>query len=294
MEEFQSVIAEIADLEAFEQWRSFRRETDEANSANVRLVTSVRTEMLNVSVLTAVTSGIANAMEQPSGIRVQAQLLAVYAPSHTSFFHQSVEPLLQSILPVEDGARLQSYLARLDLASRLTATFSAQGPFASKSPDPELLADAWRRTAADAVTVIEIMTDVLGRAVAQSRQDESTRARVQSLLRMAAAGNSPCLDTSGRISIPGWAERRHERRRSIDLPARATFGSHVQEVRIRDLSPTGLGLECSVAIPEDAFITLHINGDRCLTGRVVWSSEERAGIELSERLSAQDPLLATQ
>lgn len=294
MHELQSVVTDIAELEEFEQWRKLRYATHEAGASDRRMIAIARTEMLHVSVLTAVTTGIANALERSVGNRLIISALGVYMPTHTATFLKSIEMVLQSVVDIENGARLQSYLARLDLATRLTRNFEIRAAAESgfEFPDAEAMADAWRRTSGDAVTVIGLLTDSMG-GDANPRMSEDA-ARVLGLLRSATAGNSPGLGPDGHISIPGWAERRRDRRRSVNMPARIVLGKRVLGIKILDASPTGLGVECTDELPVESQIAILFAGNRRLQGRVVWSNGNRTGIELDQRLALLDPLFATQ
>ena len=272
MHEFRSIIADIAELEEFDQWRKHRYAAYEASASDIRLVATAETELLHVSILTAVTAGIANAIERTRENRKLCSALGVYTPTHSISFLKSVERLVQSVLSIDDGAKVQTYLARLDLAARLTRNFEVQSATADgfDLPDAEPMADAWRRAAGAAVQAIGVLAEAIGSS-GGGRAKEGT-ARGLGLLRMAAAGNSPCVDAEGRISIPGWAERRRERRRSVNLPARILTEKRVLSVKILDASPTGLGIECAAAIEIDTEISVLFADNRRLAGRVVWTN----------------------
>ena len=292
MDELQKMVSEITELEAFTEWRSGRTAVASELTREDRLVNAVRTELLHASILTAVAAGLANALERAPGSILDVAAIATYAPSHTGFFRRSLDTLLERTLSMEDGVILQSYLARLDLAVRMSRTIAARRHLDGGATDPEILADAWRRVAADAASAIEAFVDLGVPHIQPAQRAEA--GRVLGLLRLAKAGHSPCLGADGRITIPGWAERRRAGRRIVNLAATLVAAGRTVPVTVRDISASGLGLEGDCKLEEGTEVSVRLAGNRQLAGRIAWCSDRRIGLELAERLDVRDPLLAPQ
>ena len=263
------------------------------NGRSGRLAAQVLDEVVNASVLIAVTTAIANAAERDAGLLRRAGI-AIYTPSDQPFFPSMVAALLDSDAGLETCRTVQAYCARLALARRLTQGLTGAGTGAREASaraatvDPEILADAWRRTCRAAIDCIETLSRGLGHGMPGGAEPNND---VLKLLRLAERGETPCLEPDGRVTIPGWAERRQEERRPMQLAATAQIGAHIMPVMIRDTSPSGLGLACTHRAGPGDRIVLRLPGDRTLLGRVAWADGQRIGVRLDQRLLAGDPLL---
>jgi len=112
---------------------------------------------------------------------------------------------------------------------------------------------------------------------------------------MAEAGHSFGLESDGRITSPGWAERRRASRRTVRLPATIVLGGEavIAGATLRDVSTGGLGIECHCVAPEGTSVSVRIVGNRQFEGRIAWTNGERIGAELDRQLYLDDPLIQT-
>lgn len=248
-------------------------------------------EVFRTAILVAVSSSLANALQRQSP-RVIARLLVKYYP------RESATLILAS-------SRISRWFGRSPLRSRLDQCHSALTQakqstidFASISfadderhtGQTDILARCWR-DAANAVMAVLLEIDALltlhhapgSLEVLMCLLDELASAR---------AGGSPFLDDHGNVKLPSWAERRERERARVNAPAQLHWNGGSQGVVIRDMSASGLGLECSAGLPDGAVVELHIGNTLLLHGTVAWSMERRAGIHLAEPLHGPDPLLA--
>ncbi len=293
MDELQKYMTEIADLEAFQRWRAGEDAALPLTGTAPRqshLIDGIRGELLNIAVMTAVTSGLANALERAAVPRLDHRAMLVYAPIHSNFFKTAVEQVIADGCTPEIRDPLQAYAARLALAERMSQAFVTDQVVgeARSHVDQEILADAWRRACEASIVLIEALTA----APRGSLPSELVRAgHVVNMLRMAEGGESPCLERDGRIAIPGWAERRREPRVQQRLVATAILNGKPIPVMLRDVSPAGIGL----ALPEPAAsgqeIVIVLASKRELSGTIAWADGKRAGVRLDERLGEADPLL---
>jgi len=66
-------------------------------------------------------------------------------------------------------------------------------------------------------------------------------------------------------------------------------GTPLGRARVRNLSATGLMADCERPVPAGVKVTLELRGVGCISGKVIWSREDRIGIAFDEEI---DPQLA--
>lgn len=255
-----------------------------------RVVVQILDEIVNASVLIAVTTAIANAAEKGERA-VRTSELAVYTPALTPVFHGLVDKLLGGNADLSVCQSVQNYCARLSLAQRMSQAFGNERRDSGDVAiiDPELLSDTWRRACGAAIACIENLTPP---SDATPKNRAGPNAHTLAILRMAARGASPCIEADGRITIPGWAERRREPRRSVQRAASLQIGQRMMPVMIRDVSTSGLGLDCPAEATPGERVVVRLPGNRMLPGEVAWADGKRIGIRLDQRLVESDQLLS--
>lgn len=257
------------------------------------LLLQLRDDLLRAAMLVAVTAGIANALDKGRP-RIGAYLLDVYVPRESPFVETLLDALRSTGVPLYVSRAIQSFTARLALSRRMTDAYITMAPIGgrvSQPVDAEILADAWRRTANAAVEAIDAINVALDGGGAAIERNPSTMTATLNLLHLAEAGETVCLDTRGRIAIPGWAERRREARVPLSLEATAIVGKIMFKASIRNASPMGLGLEGKIQGEPGARILVKFVGNRQLSGIIAWNDGQRLGIALDDRLGSNDPLL---
>ena len=280
---FQGLLAELAQIEVRAVASSEGQPELGNNHKTARLATQLLSELLNTAPLITVATAIANAVEAGHP-RLHRRAIAVYAPVQTPSFQKLVERLLDTETSLDICAAVQNHCARLSLAVRMCRA-GDDGVIAVPEVDIEILADAWRRAAGAATDAIEALS-ALAKALPEDRLLPAL-----SLLQLAKSGETPCIDADGRVTIPGWAERRREKRRSVHLAAIAQIGRQVVPAMIRDVSPSGIGLQCTYQAAPEERIIVRLPGDRQMAGTVTWSDGQRIGVMLDQRLEVGDPLL---
>lgn len=202
-----------------------------------------------------------------------------------------LDAILLSTIPLDVSRSIQGFTARVALARRMSQSFGvAPSADADETVDAEILADTWRRAANSTIETL----DALNVAIAGGGRPASAASLPMSstinLLRRAADGETTCIDPMGRVTIPGWAERRREPRLLLDLEATIVVGKILFKVRIRDASPTGLGIEGRIVATIGERLVVKYR-DRQLSGVVAWIEGDRLGLNLDQRLEAGDHLL---
>lgn len=291
MNDFAQVAADLAAHEAFEQWRNGRTEAPPP-SRRQRLVTSVSEDLAHAAALVAAAASLANAIEAGGPATPGARALTIYMPANAGHLARAAGKLADEDVDAEACRMVQACAAHLALAQRMSAGF-AEDPGGARSGhqvDAEILADAWRR----ACTAMSRALAALGSLGHPSDgAPDAGMARILDLLARAEAGGTPCLEADRRVTIPGWAERRRERRREREIPASATIGTRKLAVTICDVSGGGVGLEMpygtTTAVRQA--IVVHMPDGRDLAGIIAWLEGPRAGVQFDTRLPDSDPLL---
>ncbi len=251
----------------------------------------MRTELIHVSVMTVATASITNLVIADARPTLLLHELPAYLPDHSRFFTRTLDSLLEGDLELETCNTFQDYAARLALARSLSQHLA---PRLARDGDDwhrhaANTADAWQRAASAAVRLHDRLTSILPPA---RNATGRTELWVVDALKSAASGDTPCIDHQGEICLPGWVERRKEKRIPIECAATLRGQGRERDVVIIDVSMRGLGLMGDALAGQAATIVL-ANG-RLLSGKVEWSVRGRFGMFLDQPLLPCDALLSAR
>lgn len=239
-------------------------------------------ELHHLAVLVCVMTSAANALENRLDDRSLAAMIVDFCPKQPTLSYPAQELALLAAGDqiVED---LQDLQARLSFAQMLTKHLD--GKFRknvdASTGDIEILADAWRRTSARMLAVLN--------GLGISRAECGTL--VVGFLKNCLAGGSPCLNENGGLEIPGWAERRKATRISVQQTAQASTGGALFDVSVLNASTVGLGLTGDAKSGQRTKV-IFADG-REVSGTVKWSEDGRFGLQLDQPLAKSDRLLAS-
>lgn len=285
------------DLKDYETARARRRQPDApapaAGSAlrHARALGLLRAEALRVAAMLAASTSLANAAaRRPGGYRPMA------APIFMPAFAGAMEAPMAVLAEADTFFELQQHwlaaTAKLAFARELATARAAE---ANRSADQvciraDIEADAWCRACSVLIVLLEAlarhMRD-LGVTVTPPHE-----AQALALLADAAAGRSPCLEADGSFSLPGWAERRRQRRRSFVQAIEISVGSLRLPATSEDLSAAGMQISAGLLLPVGSRLVIHLHTGRRLEATVLWSDGGKAGLAFQQPLSDQDPLWA--
>lgn len=258
--------------------RSYRSNLEPLSPA----IKQFRAELHHLAVLVCVMTSAANALENRSDDRSLAAMIVDFCPKQPTISCPAEE---LAMLPAGDQIveDLQDLRARLSFAQLLTKHLD--GKFRKNmdatTGDMEILADAWRRTSARTLAVLNHL--------GISGAEHGTL--VAGFLKNCVAGGTPCLNENSGLEIPGWAERRKATRISIQQTAQASTGGELFDVSVLNASTVGLGLTGDAKSGQRTKVIF--SDGREVSGTVKWSEDGRFGLQLDQPLAKSDRLLAS-
>lgn len=116
----------------------------------------------------------------------------------------------------------------------------------------------------------------------------ATAVAAERLLAAAALGASPCVNRNDTIEIPGWIERRSDRRHRLRLDCGLRVEQRVWQMRTMDISRQGAGLAGSPQLQPGMRAGLVIGRSPEIKGVVVWQVADRLGFRFDAPLSIAD------
>jgi hypothetical protein len=294
----EGILADLAEADAFDQWRRVQPRPGErsqlpcpAEPGDVRRLALLRAEILNVGMGASVIASLANAAESLAFQELSVANVFTLVPGQSATFESDIFELSGKAHFFEIVQHVQGFLARLSLARSLSKAFAENtGSSAQESFCPlAVIADCWRRVCRAAIAAHSAIAESMHTSghIGTAAVELSTL----ELLRSASLGGWPCISREGYLSIPGWAERRVERRISVGLPVGISLGAARFPGIIENVTPTGLGLSCSMTVEAGAEVVVQISDGRSLVGTVQWGKSGKLGVRLTEPLSPDDLLL---
>ncbi len=197
------------------------------------------------------------------------------------------------------GSTLAQLLARfndeLALAKEATLRFAGEENMWSivKTQNRDALYDlskVWQTSCTAGLALMQEIEEIFARH--DMVNSSSGFSPLRDVLASTGRGEFPLIGSNGLILLPPWAERRQFERAALRWPSHLELHGLDRPVVIRDMSSTGLGLECGFDIAMGSLIVLHVGRDLRLEGTVVWSTDGRAGVELQHPLHTADPAYA--
>ncbi len=262
------------------------------DGATLGALHAILDEIEQAGVFAAVSSSIATALLDPVLTRAVAKDLDTYAPAEPLVYPVFAAKILGDGLDAGVILPVQAYHLRLAFARRLSRAIIDAGPAPSpeqRISELEKLEDAWQHVCGTSLIAAGALRGWLIEAGVHCASPANPHA--DGLLRAAQAGGRPCVSDDGQIAVPGWAESRRSPRYALRLWARVFIQGGQQTVVIENASETGLGLSGIKAGEAGAAITVELPGDDLVSGRIMWSSNGRAGVKLDNSLPARHPIL---
>lgn len=177
----------------------------------------------------------------------------------------------------ELSLKLLSLEAKYNFAVQLTQKSTSINSHQSR----EFLADRWNEVCVGFLGALETtatISDDLGITIPDTTV-------LRGLLESCQAGEWPCLDEDMAVSIPGWAERRRNGRKTCAIEITIEVEGQSMEATITDVSQFGIGIDGCTGLQTGDSVVIATSPDHSLDGHVVWSGDESAGIRFSSGIA---------
>lgn len=288
----QNLLDALAEADVVHRWRQPERPSNDLmiDDTSAHALELVKSELIQVGVIVSIVTSLANALESGIFPHIKPQSLSSFAPTYSATFLATVDDCALNPHYTDVAQVWQLLRAHLALARSLYQNFIAgfAQPDESAICPIEIVADSWRRSCAATLQLHALLTAKMPVDRYRCLGEEQTLLLLQS----SARGGWPCLARDGRISIPNWAERRSEERRTINIKATATAGSTKISVILENATTLGLGFLCSTSFKPLTELTIELPDGRAVAAYVRWARSGKVGVRLMEPLTMDDPLLA--
>ncbi|WP_337660050.1 PilZ domain-containing protein [Anderseniella sp. Alg231-50] len=236
-----------------------------------------------IAYLTAATTDLAIAVDETMTSRDSYADLQLYLPTEVGDLRKPLASLLKNVDEDYDLGDIMLLPARMQFGMRM-ATKLAGDP-ADKRISSDVFADAWKHIASGMLEASDLCDHVQSKCE-QKIYDLSLPA---GLLSNVLSGKHPCLDRSGRLSVPNWAERRGSKRYPCRVEVSVVSEQRTQSGTIKNFSAEGLGITGLSGIGINERVTIkRVVGDD-ITGRIQRIDKNWAGVVMDKGLFFDDP-----
>lgn len=286
----EGLVDDVRDFEVAQKARSQGSGKVALASEDLRTLARARAETMRVAAMTAGAASIANAFaRKPANAAVRYPALPL-VPTLSLQMSEQLSRL------ADTEAFFELYQLWFDAESRLAFARELSGAIGDHSSPADrsqflhadTVADAWCRACTSIIALFNGLghtMEIQGVAIVPPKELE-----VISLLKKAAAGFSPCIESDGSFSLPGWAERRKERRRRLALPIQIGVGIKVFPATLENLSSSGMQIATGFLLPTGSRVAVQLDNGRRLDASVRWSDGTKIGVVLATPLDSNDPL----
>ena len=111
-------------------------------------------------------------------------------------------------------------------------------------------------------------------------------------LKEAMSGKYACVNTLGEVALPILPQRRRTPRFMLLQPCKIVSANGTFLAFARDISKTGIGVNCERELPLRETVTIELRSGRKMSGIVVWCRDAKLGIQFDAPLAETDPLLS--
>jgi hypothetical protein len=259
-----------------------------ANQPEQRLYFSLAAEFLTTSQFISVTASMATARKQGRRIRFGADASA-YLPKEPEIFHRASNDEPAIVFDENLTARLLSVYQQLAAALKLTPmrTVDWTENILLSEQDWTELCSIWQPLCGEAHKLVSVLAKL---EILRGSDQLPRLLEIEALTKSASEGGTPCVRSDGLVLIPGWLDRRRDRRIPIGVSVLIEHGRRRQRVTLSDVSINGIGLSSCPSITSGTAMSVELPNGRSLKGQVAWSSGGNIGLKFTEPMSESDPL----
>lgn len=209
--------------------------------------------------------------------------LPTWLPTPPQILKAGPELLIRLEVPLAVINRLNDLLIHLGIACDTTRRHCRavvrNNPVSPTAIDD--LVPLWGAVAESAVALLRDLAPCVADDAPPSRPVSAER-----ILIAAALGATPCVSSEGEIEIPGWIERRRDRRHRLRLAGRLIVDGRAWRIETVDVSRQGAGLTGLPQLAVGARALLVLDGMVEAAGSIVWCSGDRGGLRFDRPLES--------
>ena len=150
-------------------------------------------------------------------------------------------------------------------------------------------ASHWRRIAAVALSGLDALQAPTRARLGAAYAEDSDALRA--FLKEAVEGRADSLDAFGAVRLPALRQRRRAARLRVHTACELVSAAGVFAAEIRDVSTTGMGLDCHASLKLGEAVRARLPDDRELAATVVRVNGRSVGLTLDKKLSESDLLV---
>lgn len=258
-----------------------------------QLVGDVHLAALQCAVVTSGINVLTRGGELSNAAELKDLMPTVLPASRTMLPRQARETIG---LKVSSLAPAREFLTSIKTAQRDLESFCADadkfGTEEAAFLDVAHLDVAWHNLSTAALAAVVAMEPDVKRCLAE-RYTRNTPL-LKKLLLDVIKGGFPCVDEEGTVKLPDLPQRRTSMRPNVHLPCEIEYHGKTYPAVVKDISSGGIGLERAPTLMAHNVVVVEFENGTCLSGMVVWSKGDRAGIKLDVPLRSTHPLLGTE
>ena len=172
----------------------------------------------------------------------------------------------------------------------LLAVAEARGLSTRAAVLHEAAARQWRGAAALALDMVDMLEPEARWRLAGAYTENSLI--LCRGLRLVAAGKTPAIDERAGVARPPLPQHRRAPRYALSVTCRVWFGGQAVRAQTHDISVGGIGLARIPMLKLRDQVEVEFDNGRRLPAIVVWSRENRIGLQFDAPLPLNDPLLS--
>jgi hypothetical protein len=260
----------------------------QVSTRSMTRATAVRLDLETAGTFIACAASAVNfAAERPHLASAVLTALPQWLPAPPASVRNAQLALLQDDLPVAVCGALRDLGLHLRLAIRATRRHCRS--VTSEAPVGHLdeLVSLWGLLCERTMALFQLLRPLAPFVeLNPGSVGEAETWSAERLLAAAALGHWPCIGSDGTIIVPGWIERRSERRYHVRIDCRIVEVDRDWMAQTVDVSLIGVGLREAPPLPVGTRANLIIGSSAGLRGEIVWSRGERLGFRFDHPLNS--------
>lgn len=271
----------------FQSARHGAAEADANSSSAPWNLQEVSTAIGNVAgnaYLTAATTDLAISVDKGLADREKYADLQLYLPTEVNDLRKPLATLLKIVGKDYVFGDMMLLPARMQFGMRMAAMLTADP--ADQRISSDVFADAWKHIAGGMLEAAGLCDQVQTRCEKRIHDLSVPKQLLNGVL----AGKHPCMDRTGKLSVPNWAERRGSRRYPCNIDVSVVSEQQAQTGAIKNFSDRGLGITGLSGFEINEKVTVKRQDGDDILGRIQRVDKTWVGVLMDKALFFDDPL----